>query len=235
MLAHFEASAHAQREHELLPQLHPREQARYYTFKHARRRQQWLAGRELLVAALTQHLQHVDVGALRTDARGAIQYRHGGVRVSLSHCRDLLAVALSDTCVGVDIEWPRPRACIVRAQRLFTAAEAQHLRDLLPAPRQKVFYILWTLKEAIAKAAGLSVWDGLRNAEFDLHSSRFILHAPFIKESWDCVHAGIEPGWCLAVASQGIEGLSQLQCWHRDAAGQWRRLALHQPAILHGR
>ena len=235
MLADFEAGAHAQLERDLLPQLHPQEQARYHAFKHARRRQLWLAGRELLLAALTLHLQQVDVSALRTDVQGAVRYHHGGVCVSLSHCRDLLAAALSSIDVGVDIEWPRPRACVAQAQRLFTAAETQYLRGLPQTAQQTVFYILWTLKEAIAKAAGLSVWDSLRNAEFDLHSRRFMLHAPFIKESWDCVHAGIEPGWRLAVASQGIEDLSQMECWRRDAAGQWRRLTLHQPAMLHSR
>jgi len=233
LLADFSAAAHVRRESELLPQLHLQERVRYRKFAHLQRRQVWLAGRELLLAALLRYLPQVDACALVTEANGAIRYGDGGVHVSLSHSGDLLAAALAASPIGVDIEASRPRACSAQARRLFTRTETEYLQTLPPAKRQTGFYILWTLKEAIAKAAGLSLWDSLRNAEFDLPQSRIVLRAPFPDTCWNCLHAGIAAGWRLAVAARGSEDLRRVECWRRDLTGGWQEQRLLEPVILH--
>ena len=232
LFADFAAGAHAQRERELLPQLHPLEQARYRAFTHARRRQIWLAGRELVLAALAHHRLREVASSLRTDARGAIRYRTDSVHVSLSHCGDLLAVALASAPVGVDVERPRPRACIQQAGRLFAHAEARYLQALQPAGRQAGFYALWTLKEAVTKAAGMNLWDSLQNAVFDLHARRCAMHPPLPAANWICMHARTACGRHLAVAARGGETLSGVQCWRRTTAGEWLAEHLLEPIVL---
>lgn len=233
LLADFTAGAHTQRESELLPRLHVQEQARYRGFKHLRRRQLWLAGRELLLAALARQLTQVHAHALLTEANGAIRYGDGGMHLSLSHSGILMVAALAASPIGVDVEASRPRTCIAQVQRLFTYAEAMYLHSLPPAERQASFYMLWTLKEAVAKAAGLTLWDSLRSVEFDLPGARFMLRAPFVTSDWDCMHAGVGAGWHLAVAAHGIRDLRGLECWRRDSTDGWHQQRLHEPAVLH--
>ncbi|MDE2069963.1 MAG: 4'-phosphopantetheinyl transferase superfamily protein [Gammaproteobacteria bacterium] len=217
-LADFVDADHGRRKCELLPALHPVEQARYRAFRHARRRQVWLAGRELLLAALARQLPRVDAAALRSDARGAVRYGGGSVRISLSHSGNLLVAALASVPVGVDAEQSRPRACIRQAGRLFTRAEARYLRTLEPAAIQTGFYTLWTLKEAFAKAAGISLWEVLQGAEFDLHAQRVHASPP---AHWNCVHARTVHGWHLAAVVQSADNEVRIECRRRSAMGDW--------------
>ncbi|MBU6470494.1 MAG: 4'-phosphopantetheinyl transferase superfamily protein [Gammaproteobacteria bacterium] len=217
-LADFVDAEHERRARELLPALHPVEQARYRAFQHARRRQVWLAGRELLLAALARQLPRVDAAALHSDARGAVRYGGGSVRISLSHSGNLLVAALASVPVGVDVEQSRPRACIRQAGRLFTRAEVRYLQALEPAAIQTGFYTLWTLKEAFAKAAGISLWEALQGAEFDLHA-RCVRASP--PADWNCVHVRTAHGWHLAVVVQGADYAVQLECRRRSVAGAW--------------
>lgn len=228
-LADFADADHGRRERELLPNLHPMEQARYRTFRDVRRRQVWLAGRELLLAALARQLTRVDAAALRTDERGAVRYDGDAVRVSLSHSGNLLVAALAPAPVGVDVEQSRPRACIRQARRLFTRAEARYLRALEPAAKQTGFYTLWTLKEAFAKAAGISLWEVLQGVEFDLYAR--CVRAPLAGQ-WNCIHARFAHGWHLAVAVQNAGNSVRLECARRSAAGAWLAENLLEPMSL---
>lgn len=218
-LADFVDADHGRRERALLPALHPVEQARYRAFGHARRRHVWLAGRELLLAALARQRPQVDPAALRTDARGAVRY-DGGVCVSLSHSGNLLVAALASVPVGVDVEQPRPRACVRHAGRLFARAEARYLQALAPAAQKSGFYALWTLKEAFAKAAGMSLWEALRAAEFDLHARHLRTSAAPVAD-WSCVHARTARGAHLALAVQSADYGVRLECRRRSATGDW--------------
>ncbi|MGH8363496.1 MAG: 4'-phosphopantetheinyl transferase family protein [Gammaproteobacteria bacterium] len=229
LLADFVDADHGRRVRELLPELHPMEQARYRAFRHARRRQVWLAGRELLLAALARRLPRVDATALRSDARGAVRYAGGSVRISLSHSGNMLVAALASVPVGVDVEQSRPRACIRQAGRLFTRAEAWHLQTLAPAARQSGFYALWTLKEAFAKAAGISLWGALQGAEFDLHA-QCVRAAP--PAHWNCIHARTAHGWHLAVAVQSADHAVRFECRRRSAVGEWLAENLFEPTTL---
>jgi 4'-phosphopantetheinyl transferase len=86
-----------------------------------------------------------------------------------SHSGGHLAIALGDGVrVGIDIERPRarPRA-LELARRYFTAAEADALAALPPAPREAAFLRLWCAKEAVLKAHGRGLAFGLDRLRFD--------------------------------------------------------------------
>ncbi|GHC88057.1 4'-phosphopantetheinyl transferase family protein [Streptomyces flavofungini] len=77
--------------------------------------------------------------------------------VSLSHAGDTLAVAIArDRAVGVDIEPNRPQPAMNDiADGFFTPVERRYLRSQ-PTDRQPTcFQLIWTAKEAYAKALGL--------------------------------------------------------------------------------
>lgn len=100
-----------------------------------------LAGRGMVRMALTTALLH--------DRHGAPYVNLDGVYISLSHSRNMIALAVSDRGpIGVDMEYPREQ--LYRVASKFLSPE-EYLRyrtlpDLLRA---------WTAKEAIFKAASM--------------------------------------------------------------------------------
>lgn len=68
-----------------------------------------------------------------------------GAYISIAHCRDTAVVAVSDTPVGIDIEYPRPQLARV-ATRFLSPAEQQ----AYTTPAQLLS--AWTAKEAAYKA-----------------------------------------------------------------------------------
>ncbi len=221
LLCEIDAGRHAARERELLPRLAPREQARYRAFEAEPRRRSWLAGRELLCAAVTRALGAVDAAALLTEESGGVAYAAGGVHLNLSHSGDRFAAACAPTPVGIDIERVRPRAVTTQPERVFCAGEAAALeRDTDPLTG---FYRLWTLKEAACKAAGLTVWDSLRHVCFDLDAGRCRLSPPFPGGDWHFLQGSFAPAWQLALATRGA--VPQVRCWRRDGAG-WEHIEL---------
>ena len=225
-------AASAPPEREVLPQLHPEEQARYRGFGHAQRRRSWLAGRALMLAALTKVAGEVDAPLLRTAESGGVRYADGALHLSLSHSRGLLGAALATVPVGLDIEWPQPRLAVDQAERVYTPEEAAALAPLTPAERQDAFYAFWTLKEAACKAMGLQLWQGLRHARFDLAAGRFFPQAPFPGGDWACLHARLETGWRLALAARSAAPL-QVECLRLGGPGRWNKEMLVQPAWVY--
>jgi 4'-phosphopantetheinyl transferase len=119
---------------------------------------------------------------LSHDADGRPQLaapRAADVSFSLSHTRDLVVCGVSDAAagVGVDAEQRRPRASASAiAQRFFCPEESQALERVSPARRSDRFWALWTLKEALVKAAGLDLFDGLSACAFRLRGRGRVAH-----------------------------------------------------------
>ena len=230
-LAPLDTASHAERETTLLPRLAAAEQARYREFSAETRRHTWLAGRELLLAALAHTQGDADPARLLTAEHGGVRYSEAQVHLNLSHSGAWLAAAVADLSVGIDIERLRPRGMVAQAARVFCAREVQHLAgEIDPLPR---FYRLWTLKEAACKAVGLTVWDALRRACFDLDVGRCHLSPPFPAGSWHFVYGDFAADWCLALALHGADDAPEVACWHRDGAA-WRRMALSDPGTVAG-
>jgi len=88
---------------------------------------------------------------------------------SLSHSASYAAFAAAPRPleIGVDIEKIRPRAFLDMARIAFSEGEFEYLSAIDDrAERSSVFYTLWTLKEAFAKALTLNFIDALRNCVF---------------------------------------------------------------------
>ncbi len=91
--------------------------------------------------------------ALLQDVRQTVP----GSVVSLSHSggHALCATAPQGWTLGADLERIRPREVASLAQWVCTPAERDALAGLDGAAQLQRFYLLWTLKEAFIKAAGL--------------------------------------------------------------------------------
>ncbi|HSN18257.1 MAG TPA: 4'-phosphopantetheinyl transferase superfamily protein [Gammaproteobacteria bacterium] len=229
LLTELDTAGHAARERILLPRLHAEEQLRYRGFGTETRRQSWLAGRGLLLAALDRVLDEVDPGRLRTAASGGIAYRGAPVHLNLSHSGGLLAAVVSSRPVGIDIERIRPRAIAAQVDRVFCPGEARAMEHLPEDARLARFFQLWTLKEAACKAAQLSIWDGLGKACFDVDAGRCHFAPPFPPHPWRLMHGAFDGDWRLAVAVRD-ESL-EFTC-HRVTDGRWDTQALDQVGML---
>lgn len=221
-------------ERDVLPQLHAGEQTRYRAFTHSQRRLGWLAGRALLLAALQHELGDIDPTALRTQPEGSLRYEAARIHLNLSHSGDLFAAALSPDPVGIDIEWPRPRKLIDNVADYFAKEEVTCLQALPETQRQLAFYRLWTLKEAACKSVGLSLWQTLRRCVVDLAASRVACSPPFPAGAWRFISAQVEPGWCLAIALQGVSQPVNAGCWRLVTPGQWQAQKLAEVMSLQG-
>jgi 4'-phosphopantetheinyl transferase len=93
------------------------------------------------------------------------------LQFSLSHSGDCCLLAVRLDQVGIDVEELRdlPQAADI-AQRYFTPSESSVLGQLTGTARRDAFFVLWTHKEAMVKALGLSLAADLARVAFDLEA-----------------------------------------------------------------
>lgn len=145
------------------PWLSEAERARRDRIVHPRALAEFLAGRRLVrelvgglldVAPAAVQIVENQYGALALDPEA-----HGRRwRFNISHTDGLVALAVADAPIGVDVENVRRKGRTVElADRFFAPSEAAALRAL-PEPLQRDrFFDLWTLKEAYIKARGMGL------------------------------------------------------------------------------
>ncbi|GAB2631597.1 hypothetical protein GCM10009743_02820 [Kribbella swartbergensis] len=152
-----------------------------------------------------------------------------GLAVSISHSRDLVAVAASAAGpVGVDVEDVYPREIAGLARRWFDPSELEWMAH---QPDQLVAFLhLWTAKEAVGKALGL----GLRNTGL-----RRRMPLPESPDSGRTLRAGLvpsaDPGLAvvhLPVDQQTVVALALPATVAEVALTEHHGEALHQDAAL---
>lgn len=112
--------------------------------------------RSLAATALAARMLGVAVSAIETDEAGRPAIAGDGRYLSISHSGDTVAVAISDTPVGIDVERLRPVE-----ERLVnyvcTPAERQFVLTAADDERTRRFFAVWTAKEALFKRDGGSL------------------------------------------------------------------------------
>lgn len=86
-----------------------------------------------------------------------------GWHYSVAHSRGMIAIVISNhgPC-GIDLEYQRQRVNIAElAGEWFHPSETELLATLADHERTVAFYRLWTMKEALIKAKGSSIFDGI--------------------------------------------------------------------------
>jgi hypothetical protein len=126
----------------------------------------------------------------------------------------------------VDLEAIKPREVLRLAALSFGPDEARQLRSLATARAVQHFYVLWTLKEACAKALGLPLLAALRDCRFLLEGDQWHGRLPF-GGAWDAAGWLPRPGLVLsAVVLEASGGVAAWDCrdWPGQSAG-WPKLA----------
>ncbi|MDR1994341.1 4'-phosphopantetheinyl transferase superfamily protein [Azonexus sp.] len=127
----------------------------------------------------------------------------GEIAMSLSHSAGhaLCACAPSTWKVGVDLERIRERDVRAFAQLTCNESEQLALERLAGQQHLEFFHVLWTLKEAFIKAAGLSFPADMPAVGLDLSANETgVLRAP--SEGWQARVFRVHSDWVAAVAWQ---------------------------------
>lgn len=195
--------------------LSPGEWARAGRFRQPADRDRFVAMRTVLRDVLARYLQiapgSVSLGVLPGGKPVLLASAQAGLHFNLAHSGRLGLLAVSARPVGIDVEFIDPALEIAAVVRhAFTPAEQAELRATLPAQRRARFYLLWTIKEAMLKAAGTGL-PGL-----DRTPALSAWH-PQVLEAGDAYAAAVAHGdlqvtcWDWA-AQAGARGAGQAQC-----------------------
>lgn len=151
--------------------LSPEEQARLGRIQHPRALSEFTAGRRLIREVLSRWIGvHPRELLLEEGEKGALSLapRYGStLRFNLSHTPGLVALAVAQSDVGIDVEWTQRGGRTVEiAERYFAPRELEELRQLSLEQQRQRFFQLWTLKEAYIKARGLGLAIPLKSFAF---------------------------------------------------------------------
>jgi phosphopantetheinyl transferase (holo-ACP synthase) len=158
---------------------------------------------------------------------------HEDTALSLSHSGGFAAVAASRAAVrvGVDLECERPRDLSRLARFAFSEDEHSQLEALADdAARAERFYILWTLKEAFAKALSLPLLTSLRQCTF-LQTHGVWRGTVPTASAWVAHTFRASPALVLSVVAVLPESVSPEDFsvftheWPEPTAQSWRTLA----------
>jgi 4'-phosphopantetheinyl transferase len=202
--------------------------ARWREIATTRRREEWEVSRALLA-----HVRGEIALAPASDERRPATLAHEGAALSLSHSGGFAAVAASRAALrmGVDLECERPRDMSRLARFAFAEPEHSQLETLTDADaRAERFYILWTLKEAFAKALSLPLLASLRQCTFLEARGEWRGSVP-TTSAWVAHTFRASPTLVLSVvavlpASVSPENFSvSTHEWPEPGAQHWRSLA----------
>lgn len=147
---------------------------------------------------------------------------------SLSHSAGhaALIIAPPGMRVGVDLEALRPRDVLRIARFGFHEQEVAALEAAADDERDELFYVLWTLKEAMGKALQLNLLDALRQCVFTRDTSGWSGSAP-TAEAWSAQVFRARTSFILAVACVGVSSPPPLVRWEwpPQRAAEWPLIA----------
>lgn len=123
--------------------------------------------------------------------------QYSNVFFNMSHSGNLVACALADAEIGIDIEHFR-RVNIRVAERFFSEAEIADLLSLDENARNDYFFTLWTIKESFLKAIGSGLSKSLSSFTVSKSDEGFCLSGDEISHQFSIKTYLLEDHYFLA-------------------------------------
>lgn len=171
--------------------------------------------RRILGAALQQPPQHLPFthGARGKPALADLHF-------NLSHADDLALIAVSHHApVGIDLEAERPAAA-VDLRTVLSPLERAILQRLEDDERTVATLRCWVRKEALLKAAGLGIADGLDRFSVTCTGEPRLIESrlpPLAVGDWSIASPALPAPWISAVAVHGTMPTMTVRHWSWDA------------------
>ena len=150
-------------------QLLPKHELDYY---HStilpKRKIQFLLGRSIIRTKLSEILKipTQDIVITKTP-NGKLELADKSLYFNISHSEDMVAVAIHDEPVGIDMEFIRMRDFDNVADKYFSREEASLIRSIKnDQAKKEQFYICWTRLEAFIKCSGKKISTISKQQEF---------------------------------------------------------------------
>jgi|GEM_PF-6868346 len=145
------------------------EQSRASRYLTEEQRSRFIASRTLLRLLLSYYSEQTPreiVFAFMPHGKPYLRDSNISFNISHSHGQWICALAL-DTPLGIDIEYrDKTRPIDALAKRYFKESEYHQIIEATAETQLSLFYDLWTLKEALAKAHDLPIFRILNKSEF---------------------------------------------------------------------
>ncbi len=212
------------------------EMGRYLEFELRERRREFLWShllvRRVLASVLGRSMEDLDFGY---ESNGKPFLSDSDLQWNLSHTEGLAACSISYQRVGIDVEKMNPEKEPARdwkllARRFFSEDEKKYLFSR-PSPDQKrIFYELFTLKEAAAKADGKG-WG----RSFGRPSPPLAPAGKSSTGSWEYLREFLEPGgYYLAHAAEKGNQPARYRFFEWTEATLRKLLTPRSPALTEG-
>lgn len=124
-------------------------QQSYILKKATNKRKESLAVRALFERLLLKHFENISINQLDFYNKAPVIMAEENIYVSFSHSSNMVACAVSDKPVGIDIERIRD----VNQRTVLKSCTTEEANFLLLGKKED-FFKIWTLKEAYIKAVG---------------------------------------------------------------------------------
>jgi 4'-phosphopantetheinyl transferase len=183
--------------------------SRFVRPSHARRYVQAHCALRRIVAAAVETAPE-RLAFLTTETGKPTLPSTSGFDFSLSHSGPLALIATSDTRrVGVDIERRRHIADLKGVAGYIMSERERHAFETAhPHQQRRVFFDLWTRKEALLKATGRGFLDDPRTLELDVNGD--VASVLFAQTRWTVaqLNAGADAAAAVAIEDVANEGVA---------------------------
>ena len=204
--------------------LSPDEVARANRFRFPRHRRRFIVARGILRRLLANYLDiepkdleffYGDRGKplLELEQLYPLQF-------NLSHSQEYVLYGFTYNClIGVDLEYLREMSDLIKiARRFFSHREYKLLVEESEEARLKLFFQLWTAKEAYLKAIGTGITDSLGDVDIDIDevfSPRLlaIKGDEVAAAKWSLYSCVPAPDYIASVAIK-TTSLTKIDFWH---------------------
>jgi 4'-phosphopantetheinyl transferase len=183
-----------------------RERARRFHF--AKDRQRWVAARASLRGILARYVNEApDAMSFRANAYGKPTLGAASTKLcvhfNLSHSENLAVVAIASAPIGIDVEYVARRTnWRSLVSRVFSERELAIFAAAETDKQRRLFYQLWTRKEAYVKACGLGMSLPLQSFAVGIEDGAISYLTPDRgdRQPWYLFDVTTHPGYEAALA-----------------------------------
>lgn len=202
------------------------EQARCDRFRTFPLRRDFGAAHHLLRMALSTYAQRDPKDwQFGRDLLGrpvVVSPRNGDIPAfSLTHTDGVVACALADVPVGIDVErCDRPPQSVEALTDYLSQLEIEELSRCFEADRNTRLMELWTLKEACAKVLGEGLSRSFRSISISFDDSADLIPSDSDRGNWQLWVVALDRRWRIALAVNASMPRDHRQLIFHDAAAE---------------
>ena len=193
--------------------------ARADRFRFPQHRRRFIVARGILRQLLGDYLSvapHSLNFAYEARGKPFLTGEDTNIKFNISHSQEYALFGFTRKyLIGVDLEYQRSMDCLKIAERFFLPQEFEIIRQAA-SERTKLFFQLWTAKEAYLKALGTGLSGSLTSIEIalDLHQHPYIQSLEEDKLDWSLYSCTPAKSYLGAIAVKTSSSEPQIFFWH---------------------